>query len=145
MSSKNMIYAVSAFILLVMVVTTWGGTVILKDGRELEGKVIVRNDYVTISGVKLYQFPQEDVDIVRSASEELSILSKDVTIFEEPEEGAKVIQKFSRGLEVVPLEERDDWIMVRGWGNKSGWIPKNILTKEVILSVTSTVDEDVKE
>ena len=110
-------------------------TVQTKHGPR-EGRVLVRkfeNVVVTIitEQKRIFQFYAKDVKKIQA--ENAVLVAKTTPLLEEPDPTSEKLASFEPGMEVILLEkpEKSTWIKVQGWGSLEGWVPQNVLTKEV--------------
>ncbi|GEM_PF-6759951 len=112
--------------------------VLTKHGLR-EGRVIARQFeriVVTIMtpDERLFQFYARDVEMVTSA--EKNLIGENTILRESASESAEPVAALTRGLEVIVLEEpkEGDWLKVKGWGASEGWIPRSVLTDNVVFT-----------
>jgi len=118
-----------------------GATVTLDDGRQLQGRVIVRSDVLTLLAEvdgrqRLYQFPM--CNVIRVAGEDPespTIVSRRTALRASDSRRSEPLLELERGLEVKRIAVRGGWVQVEAWNEETrGFILDSELASQIQLS-----------
>jgi uncharacterized protein YgiM (DUF1202 family) len=104
-----------------------------------EGRVIARifeEIIVTIitNDNRIFQYDAKQIKKITAKSNLL--LAKTTVLLEKPDPSSETVAELALGLEVIILEdnENSEWVHIRAWGAVEGWIPRDVLTNEVVFT-----------
>lgn len=133
-------------LLLLVPIGHTGKVTLKKDNRLIEGMVISRPETLTGKAVvtirgdldnKVYQFDLDEVAMIESATQGIQILNKATIVREGTSENAKVVRRFTAGMEFLVDRRQGDWVRVipraEGLKKDTGWIPVSALTTKLDL------------
>jgi len=116
-------------------------TVTLEDGRTLKGRVIVRNDRMTLLArikdqQRLFQFPISQVTHIQGDDPQSpSIVLRRTALRAEDSRRSEPLFELERGQEVKRLAVRRGWVQVEAWNEEArGYILGSELAPEVSFS-----------
>jgi len=106
---------------------------------EREGIVIARTfDHIVVTIItpedRLFQFAAEDIQSI-SATEKV-LIGVSTFLRKSASEKAEPETRLTRGQEITILEKKENsnWIKVKAWGDKEGWIIEDVLTNRVVYT-----------
>lgn len=115
----------------------YGGTVRTVYGEQT-GRIITRQFdtlIVTILSPDRRIFQYADKDVQKITAESKTLVSAPTSLQEIASATGEKVVDLAPGMEVkiVKNPEDSDWVEVQVWGSTQGWLPKSILTDEVVF------------